>query len=103
MAPKYELVIYAGGTAILTDEEDATVWASDADEDFAQEFPEILTYEDGDAIMEYLFDADYLPEDSRVHIVQSDDTGLHEVISDDYDPDEDEDDEDEDEFEDEDA
>lgn len=97
MRPKYELVIYAGGTAILTDEEDATVWASDADEDFAEEFPDVLTYEDGDAIMEYLFDCDYLPDDSQVTIVQSDDTGLHEIIS----SDDDDEEEDEEELEDE--
>lgn len=100
MRPKYELVIYAGGTAVLTDEEDATLWASDADEDFAEEFPDVLTYEDGDAIMEYLFDCDYLPEDSAVTIVQSDDTGLHEIITSDDDAD-DEEDEDEEELEDE--
>ena len=94
---KYELVIYAGGTAVLADEEGETLWASDADDEFAAEF-DAVTYEDGDAIAEYLEDNDYLPDGVRLDIVESDDTGMHEILSGDL-----EDDEDEDEDEDEDA
>lgn len=90
---KYELVIYEGGTAVLTDDQDAVVWASDADDDFAREFDEVLTIEDADDITEYLEDSGYLPEDCALDIVESDDTGLHEVFNDDDEDDEDDEDE----------
>lgn len=94
---KYELVIYAGGTAILADHKGNTVWTSDDDEDFMEEF-DAVTFDDADAIAEYLEDSGYLPEDCPLDIVESDDTGLHELDvhafdADDYeDEDEDEDD-----------
>lgn len=90
MALKYELCIYAGGTAVLSDEEGETVWASDADDDFAREFDDVLSFEDGDAIAEYLEDSGYLPDGAALDIVESDETGLHETLDDDEDEDEDE-------------
>jgi len=95
MARVYELCIYAGGTAILANEAGETVWTSDGDDDFAREFDDVVTYEDGDAIAEYLEDCDYLPEGMALDIVESDDTGLHELAGSDLEDDDDEDDEDE--------
>jgi len=76
----YELTIYAGGTAVLTDEEGETLWASDADDEFAKEFDEVCTYEDSDKIADYLQDSGYVPDDVALDIVESDDTGLHELL-----------------------
>lgn len=92
----WELCIYAGGTALLADETGQAVWASDEDDDFALEFDEVLTYDDGEAIAGYLEENDILPRGIALDIVESDDTGLHEVITDDIDDLEGDDDEDED-------
>lgn len=92
----WELCIYAGGTAILANEDGDTVWASDADDEFCREFDDALTFEDGDDIAQYLEDEGVLPEGIALDIVESDDTGLNPVLSGDLDDDEadlDEDDE----------
>lgn len=88
----YELCIYRGGTAVLSDEEGETLWASDADDDFAQEFDEVVTYEDADDIIEYLEDMDYLPEGCAVDIVESKESGLDLTDDDGDDIEDDEDD-----------
>lgn len=80
---KYELCIYSGGTAVLLDDQGETLWASDADDDFAREFEDVLTYEDGDDIAQYLEDEGYLPADCALDIVEADvsgdDTGQFEL------------------------
>lgn len=87
-----ELTIYSDGVAILTDANGRTLWTSDNDDDFAADgFPDVLKYEDGDAVAEYLIDSGVIDEDDELDIVETDDTGLHEV--EDVDDDEDEDDE----------
>ncbi len=87
----WELTIYGDGVAILTDANGRTMWTSDDDDDFTEEgFPDILKYEDGDAVAEYLIDCGVLDEDEELEIVETDDTGLHAVT--DVDDDEDEDD-----------
>lgn len=89
----WELCIYAGGTAILADEEGAAVWTSDSDDEFAREFDDTVTYDDGDDIAQYLEDEGILPAGVALDIVESDDTGLHEVLSGDLDDDDDDDEE----------
>jgi hypothetical protein len=84
---KHELTIYAGGTAILTDARGSPVWHSDSDEEFAEEFGELVTFEDGDDVAQYLEDAGYLDEDDALDIVETDETGL--ADPDDTDEDED--------------
>lgn len=98
MSKSWELTIYADGIAILTDHGGRTVWTSDGDDDFAGEgFPDVLDFDDGDAIMEYLVDSGVVDEDEDVDIVEADSTGLREVLAGDEDEDEDaDDDEDED-------
>lgn len=97
MKTKWELTIYGDGVAILTDERGRTVWTSDGDDDFAAEdFPDMLTYDDGDDVAEYLIDCGLLDEDEELDIVEADDTGLHEVAHADGDDDEAEDDDDDD-------
>lgn len=89
----WELTIYKDGLAILTDPAGRTAWTSDADDDFAEDFPELLEFEDGDDIAEYLIDAGILDADDPLDIVETDDTGLHVVLQardDDTDEDEDE-------------
>lgn len=84
MARVWELCIYAGGTAILADPDGETVWASDADDEFNQEF-DTITHEDGDDIAQYLEDEGILPTGTALDIVESDDTGLHEAVRDELD------------------
>ncbi len=93
---KYELTIYSGGTAVLTDDEGETLWTSDADDEFAKEFDEVVTFDDGDDIAEYLEDSGLLPTDCALDIVETDDTGLHAVINDDDDDEDDDEDDEED-------
>lgn len=84
---KYELTIYLSGVAILTDDAGETLWTSDGDDEFAQEFDEIVSMEDADDIVAYLEVANYLPDGVALNIRESDDEEL--------DDDEDEDDSDE--------
>lgn len=90
----WELTIYADGVAILTDPRGNTHWTSDDDDEFAEEFPDVLSFEDGDEILDYLTGCGIVPEDVEVDIVETDDTGLNAVLEgdEDEDPDEDEDD-----------
>lgn len=71
----WELCIYDTGTAVLTDERGEVVWSSDDDDEFAQEFEDVLTFEDGDAIAEWLEEHGHLPDDVDLDIVESDDDG----------------------------
>jgi hypothetical protein len=92
----YELTIYYGGTAILTDESGNSVWTSDGDEDFLAEFDDTVSIEDADDIVEYLEDQEYLPDGVACEIVESNESGLGDAEDDD---DELDDDDDEDELE----
>lgn len=67
----YELTIYKDGTAILTDTAGETVWTSQDDDDFAAEFPEVLTFEEADEVAEYLEDTGILPDDVALEIVEA--------------------------------
>jgi hypothetical protein len=59
-----ELILRFNGTAELVDCRDNTLWASDADEDFLEEFNnEFLTEDDIDDVLGYLFDSEILSED----------------------------------------
>jgi len=44
----------AGGAEVVDVDTDTTVWASDTDEDFAEEFPEILDENDVEHLLDYL-------------------------------------------------
>lgn len=58
-----ELVLRHNGTAELLDAKDKTVWASDEDEDFREEFnDEFLNEDDIDDILSYLFYAEVITE-----------------------------------------
>lgn len=86
----WELCIYDTGTAVLTDDRGEVVWSSDDDDEFAAEFEDVLTWEDGDEIAAWLEASGHLPEEVELEIVESDDAG--ELIESDED-DEDDDDE----------
>jgi hypothetical protein len=50
-----QLCLLANGGAELVDvETDVTVWASDSDEDYAEEFPELLDENDVEHLQDYL-------------------------------------------------
>lgn len=50
-----QLCLLAGGGAELVDvATDETLWSSDADEDFAEEFPELLDENDIEMLQDYL-------------------------------------------------
>jgi hypothetical protein len=52
-----ELILRHNGMAELIDSRDHTIWASDSDEDFREEFHnEFLTEDDTDDILSYLFE-----------------------------------------------
>ena len=56
-----KLILRAHGPAELTNADDETLWASDADDDFREEFnDEFLQEEDIEDILDYLFDAEIL-------------------------------------------
>lgn len=62
-ARPYRLTLTRGGGAELLDlEEDETVWTSDEDDDFREEFPDFLHYDDVMDILEYLEDIQQLTE-----------------------------------------
>lgn len=52
----------AAGGAELLDAEGATVWASDSDEDFRGRFPDFLTQEEVEDVLDYLVDRHYLTD-----------------------------------------
>jgi predicted dithiol-disulfide oxidoreductase (DUF899 family) len=59
-----ELILRAHGIAELVDAREKTVWSSDADEDFKEDFnDEFLTEEDADDVLDYLVDNDVISED----------------------------------------
>lgn len=86
----WELTIYKDGTAILTDDAGETVWTSQDDDDFAAEFPEVLTFDEADEVGEYLEDNEILPDDVGLEIVEAE-ASLEEA----YDLDDDDDEEEE--------
>jgi hypothetical protein len=47
-------LLAAGGAELIDVETDATVWASDTDEDFGEEFPELLDENDIEHLQDYL-------------------------------------------------
>jgi hypothetical protein len=58
-----ELVLRAHGPAELVNADEETLWASDADEDFRDEFPEeFLAEEDIEDILNFLCDAEIISE-----------------------------------------
>jgi hypothetical protein len=86
-----QLVLLATGGAELTEvESDTVIWASDSDEDFAEEFPDILDENDIEHLQDYLEEKKLLtPRELEVMEIMTEPLGSDE--------DEDEDDDDEDE------
>jgi hypothetical protein len=63
-----ELILRAHGPAELLNADGETLWASDADEDFKEEFnDEFLQEEDIGDILEYLVDSDILSDEESDH------------------------------------
>lgn len=88
-----QLVLLRDGGAELVDvETDDTVWASDSDPDFAEEFPEILDENDLEHILDYLEDHHHM----SYRETETCET-IAEPLGPDDDGDDDEDDEDDDE------
>ena len=59
-----ELILRAHGTCELLNADGDTLWASDADEDFKEEFnDEFLTEEDISSILEFLVDNELLSDE----------------------------------------
>lgn len=47
-------LLAAGGAEVVDVETDVTLWASDTDEDFAEEFPELVDENDVEHLQDYL-------------------------------------------------
>lgn len=47
-------LLRAGGAEVVDVDTDVTLWASDTDEDFAEEFPELLDENDVEHLLDYL-------------------------------------------------
>jgi hypothetical protein len=73
---KKELTIYRDGKAVLTDDAGELLWSSDNDDDFACEFEEVCTFDDGEDICGYLEDAGYIDSTDAVDIVEASESGL---------------------------
>jgi predicted dithiol-disulfide oxidoreductase (DUF899 family) len=59
-----ELILRAHGIAELVDAREKTIWSSDADDDFKEDFnDEFLNEEDADDVLDYLVDSDIITED----------------------------------------
>jgi hypothetical protein len=95
-----ELVFYYGGTAVLVDATGATLWTSDADEEFGGE---LLTVDDADDVLDYLESAGYIDDPDDVEVIESDAEGNRTTPDDDEEGDDlDDDDDDEEDEEDDD-
>lgn len=63
---EFELILtHTGGAELVQygEGEPQTVWASDADDDFKQEFPDLLDENDAAGVFDYLVESGYLEED----------------------------------------
>lgn len=68
-----ELVLRAHGPAELLNADEETVWASDSDDDFREEFPdEFLQEEDIEDILNFLCDAEIISEKEFQHFARED-------------------------------
>lgn len=68
---------FADGSCMLSDDSDVSVWSSDGDEDFLEEFDAQIEPEDIDDVIDYLEEKEYLTGDDSVDIedeAESDDT-----------------------------
>ena len=91
----YELVIDDAGGCTLTCGGEV-MWVSDADDEFAEEFGELIEYDDDEQtgeVIEWLVDRGYVPPGVDVNIVQDDsaETGNYRALDDDDDDDDDDD------------
>ncbi len=86
----YELVIDDAGACVLTCGGEV-IWTSDADDDFAEAFPDMLIeYDDEEQIadvLDWLVSAGYVPPGVDVDVVEDDSsqTGQYETLEDESD------------------
>lgn len=63
-ARQLELILTAtGGAELVALGSGETLWASDTDEDFREEFPEVLDENDAEAVFDFLVDNDFCSDD----------------------------------------
>jgi len=63
-ARQLELILTAAGGAELVDiDAQQTLWSSDSDPEFREEFPDLLDENDAEAVFEWLLEDDQLTED----------------------------------------
>ena len=91
---EYELVIDDAGSCTLTCGGDV-IWVSDADDDFAEEFPDRIEFDDEEqteSVVEWLNEEGYIPPGVAVEIVSDDsaETGNFAALDDDEDNEDDE-------------
>lgn len=91
---RYELVFNGAGGCTLTDHEDEVIWTSDADEEFKEEFDDVVTPDNADDIIAWLCEEGYIPSGAEVSVIDelNDDTGSW-LIDDELDIEADEDEE----------
>jgi hypothetical protein len=92
-----QLCLLASGGAELVDvDTDVVLWASDSDEDFAEEFPDILDENDVEHLQDYLEEKLHLsPREMEVMEIMNEPLEGPDDEDDDDDEDEDEDEDDE--------
>jgi hypothetical protein len=76
-------LLAAGGAELVDVDSDDVLWASDTDEDFQEEFPELLDENDVEHLLDYLVEHE---------VIKEREADLCDVIGEPLDPDEDDDD-----------
>ena len=92
-----ELILNAHGGAELVDiKAQSPLWASDSDEEFKEEFPDLLDENDAEAVFDYLIEAELLTEseadEAELSIESLDGDGTEPLEGELLDPDDDDDD-----------
>lgn len=70
-----EFVRFIDGRCALTDDDGNTLWSSDNDEEFLEEFDAAIDPDEIDDVLDYLEDAGYLDDADAVDIVDEGETG----------------------------
>jgi hypothetical protein len=89
------VLLTSGGAELIDVDTDVTIWASDTDEDFAEEFPDILDENDIEHLQDYLEEKQ---TDNGSQLVTSRELEVMEIMTEplEGDPDDEDDDDDED-------
>jgi hypothetical protein len=85
------VLLEAGGAELVDVESESTVWSSDGDNDFREEFPEVLSEDDLEHIIDYLEAAEVIDDREAETLECMSDFGEEDELDGDFDDDEDDD------------